>query len=94
MHWHYSIATVLNKFLLGKCASCEESYKWGKKIKIWNFWEHPLYEIWEYAFNYENGANANKIGVSDDDEKWDWLWWKMRLIMMIMNMVCYELWTE
>ena len=24
----------------------QESYK---KFKFWNFWERPLYEIWEYA---------------------------------------------
>ena len=23
----------------------------GKKIKFWNFWECPLYEMWKYAFN-------------------------------------------
>ena len=22
-----------------------------KKFKFWNFWERPLFEIWEYAFN-------------------------------------------
>ena len=26
-----------------------ESCKYMQKFKIWNFWEHPLYEIWEYA---------------------------------------------
>ena len=22
-----------------------------KKFKFWNFWERPIFEIWEYAFN-------------------------------------------
>ena len=24
----------------------------AKKFKFWNFWEHPLYEISEYAFKW------------------------------------------
>ena len=29
----------------------EESYKQMQKIQILKFWECPLHEIWEYAFN-------------------------------------------
>ena len=35
---------------LGKCVFKGRVINRCKKFKFWNFWEHPLFEIWEYAF--------------------------------------------
>ena len=32
-----------------------------KKFKFWHFWERPLFEIWEYAFNYIGLKITEKI---------------------------------
>ena len=42
----------------------QESYKWMEKFKFWNFWECPLYEIWEYA---------SKGALSDSNNIFLWL---------------------
>ena len=42
---------LLNSF--GEMCFLKKSYKKMQKIQIfkfWNFWERPLYEIWEYVF--------------------------------------------
>ena len=36
---------------LGKCTSWGQLQIDAKYSKFWHFWEPPLYEIWEYAFN-------------------------------------------
>ena len=36
---------------LGKCVFKARVINRCKKFKFWNFWERPLFEIWEYAFN-------------------------------------------
>ena len=45
----YGIAMVSAKALFGKCASWRKAANRCKKFKFRNFWEGPLYEIWEYA---------------------------------------------
>ena len=36
---------------LRKCAFWRRATNGSKKLKFWNFWECPLYEIWGYALN-------------------------------------------
>ena len=36
---------------LEKCASWRRATNRCKNFKFLNLWEHPLYKIWEYAFN-------------------------------------------
>ena len=45
---------ILSKWFLhnsfGEMFFLKESYNRCRKFKFWHFWEHPVYEIWEYAF--------------------------------------------
>ena len=34
-----------------------------QKIKFWNLWEHPLYEIWEFTFNELLGSTSLKSKI-------------------------------
>ena len=46
-----SAAEFPAEFLLGKCASWRRATYRHTQFKFWIVWEHPLYEIWGYAFN-------------------------------------------
>ena len=51
-NWFYfALKWFLSLTPLGKCASWGTATNRCKKFKFWNFWECPLHEIWEYAFN-------------------------------------------
>ena len=40
---------MISAYSFGQVCFLEESYKNMKKIKIWKFWKHPLFDIREYA---------------------------------------------
>ena len=53
--WNIAFISYWNDFSvipLGKCASLRRATKICKKFKFWKFWESPLSNIGEYAFNY------------------------------------------
>ena len=45
----------------------EETTNWCKKFKFWNFWERPLYEVSEYAFNCftSSGKILNSLEIAE-----------------------------
>ena len=51
----------------GKCASWRTT-NGCKKFKFWNFWEHPFYEIWEYAFKLQKQASKELYSTKKDNK--------------------------
>ena len=48
----------------GGCASWRIATNTCKTFKSWNFWERPIYEIWEHAFNLGCGMGPWLVLVS------------------------------
>ena len=61
---------------LGRCTSCRRATSRYQKFKFWNFWEHPLYEIWEYAFN------NNILGCTCQ--------WNKQLLLMLKSLLSWS----
>ena len=64
--WKVALISYRNNFSLihlEKCASLRGATKlWKrKKIKFWQFWERPLFNIREYAFNKMRGFSNDSI---------------------------------
>ena len=44
---------------LGKCVSYRRATKICKKFTFWKFWECPIFDIREYAFNFASTCRVN-----------------------------------